>query len=56
MEIEKLKQELSEKYMQARGLRKSKKILIDTLEKRAIGIHAHQQRSLSDYGIKHKEK
>jgi regulator of replication initiation timing len=56
MEIEKLKKELSGKYKQARELRKNKKVLIDTLEKRAVGIHAHQQKFLGDYGIKHKEK
>lgn len=54
MEIERLKKELSEKYTQARELRKNKKIFIDTLEKRAVGIHAHQQNSLTDYGIKYK--
>jgi hypothetical protein len=52
MEIENLKQELSAKYMKARALRKNKKVLIDTLEKRAVGIHAHQQEVLTDYGIK----
>jgi hypothetical protein len=56
IDIEKLKKELSKKYTQARQLRKEKKILIDTLEKRAIGIHVHQQTLLGDYGIKHKEK
>ncbi len=55
MEIEKLKKELSEKYSQARELRKSKKIIINTLEKRAIGIHAHEPNILTEYGIKIKD-
>lgn len=56
MEIERLKKELSEKYTKARELRRNKKVFIDTLEKRAVGIHAHQQNSLTDYGIKYKTK
>lgn len=56
IDIERLKKELSEKYKQARELKKEKKLLIDALEKRAIGIHVHQQKTLADYGIKQREK
>jgi len=54
LEIKQLKKELSLKYLRARELRMKNKMFINTLEKRAIGIHAHQQDRLAEYGIKYK--
>lgn len=51
LEITKLKNALSQKYSQARELRKKKKEFIGKLEKRAAGIHADEPEKLVEYGI-----
>ncbi len=50
-EIEELKRELSKKLSEARKLKEEKKLALDQLEKRAIGIHADDEKKLSEYGL-----
>lgn len=51
-EIENLKKTLSKKYSEARSLSGEKKIILNRLEKRAIGLHADAPEKLYEYGIK----
>ncbi|MCC6865680.1 MAG: hypothetical protein IT280_05910 [Ignavibacteria bacterium] len=50
-EIEILKTELSKKLTEARILKDEKKVILDQLEKRAVGIHADETNKLKDYGL-----
>ncbi len=50
-EIEELKKELSRKLSEARELKEEKKLALEQLEKRAVGIHADDETKLNEYGL-----
>ncbi|MEO8513498.1 MAG: hypothetical protein ABI543_08065 [Ignavibacteria bacterium] len=53
-EIENLKQTLSQKYAEARTISLEKKMILNRIEKRAIGVHAESPEKLNEYGINSK--
>jgi predicted RNase H-like nuclease (RuvC/YqgF family) len=53
-EIDNLQKTLSLKYTEARELKNQKQNVVNTMIKRAVGLHAENPEKLNDYGINNK--